>query len=93
MFPVLIARHSSGYCAIIGGDVVRDRSLHGLYGRYLFGDYCRQQIESVRLSRGRATDLRATGLSVSETSSFGEDARGHIYIASLGGPVYRVTSG
>jgi glucose/arabinose dehydrogenase len=93
VFPVLIARHSSGYCAIIGGYVVRDRSLPSLYGRYLFGDYCRPQIESVKLSRGNATDLHATGLNVSATSSFGEDARGHIYIASLNGPVYRITSG
>jgi glucose/arabinose dehydrogenase len=93
VFPVLIARHSSGYCAIVGGYVVRDRSLPSLYGRYLFGDYCRPQIESVKLSPGKATDLRATGLNVSATSSFGEDARGHIYIASLNGPVYRIASG
>ncbi len=93
VFPVLVARHSQGYCAIIGGYVVRDHSLPGLYGRYLFGDYCRPQIESVKLSRGRATGLRATGLQVSETSSFGEDASGHIYVASLAGPVYRIASG
>jgi glucose/arabinose dehydrogenase len=93
VLPVLIARHSSGYCAIVGGYVVRDRSLPSLYGRYLFGDYCRPQIESVKLSAGKATDLQATGLSVSATSSFGEDARGHIYIASLDGPVYRIASG
>ena len=93
VFPVLIARHSSGYCAIIGGYVVRDRSLPSLYGRYLFGDYCRPQIESVKLSPGRATGLRATGLQVSATSSFGEDAGGHIYIASLDGPVYRLAGG
>ncbi len=92
VFPTLVALHSSGYCAIIGGDVVRDRSLKALYGRYLFGDYCHHQIESVRITRGRATDLRATGLNVSETSSFGEDARGHIYIASLGGTVYRLAA-
>src|SRR5207237_8796441 len=53
--PVLVARHSEGYCAIIGGYVVRDHSLPSLYGRYLFGDFCRPQIESVKLSRGRAT--------------------------------------
>lgn len=93
VFPVLVARHSEGYCAIIGGYVVRDHSLPGLYGRYLFGDYCRPRIESVKLSRGRATGLRATGLEVTETSSFGEDASGHIYIASLAGPVYRIASG
>ncbi len=93
VFPVLIARHSNGYCAIIGGYVVRDRSLPGLYGRYLFGDYCRPQIESVKLSRGRASGLHATGLTVSGTSSFGEDASGHIYVTSLNGPVYRIASG
>ncbi len=93
VFPVLIARHSDGYCAIIGGYVVRDRSLPSLYGHYLFGDYCRPQIESVKLSRGGASDLRATGLEVSSTSSFGEDAAGHIYVASLSGPVYRIASG
>jgi glucose/arabinose dehydrogenase len=92
VFPVLIARHSEGYCAIIGGYVVRDRSLPSLYGRYLFGDNCRSQIESVKLSPRQATDLRATGLDISGTSSFGEDARGHIYVASLNGPVYRLTT-
>jgi glucose/arabinose dehydrogenase len=93
VFPVLIARHSEGYCAIIGGFVVRDRSLPSLYGRYLFADNCRSPIESVKLSRGRAIGLRATGLSVPSTSSFGEDARGHIYICSLRGPVFRLASG
>jgi glucose/arabinose dehydrogenase len=93
VFPVLIALHSSGYCAIIGGYVVRDRSLPSLYGRYLFGDYCRPEIESVKLGPGHATDLHATGLNVSATTSFGEDASGHIYIASLNGPVYRIASG
>ncbi len=93
VFPVLVASHSDGYCAIIGGYVVRDRSLPSLFGRYLLGDFCRAQIESVKLSRGHATALRATGLTVDSTSSFGEDAAGHIYIASLNGPVYRIASG
>ncbi len=93
VFPVLIARHSDGYCAIIGGYVVRDRTLGSLYGRYLFGDYCRPQIESAILGHGGARDLRATGLNVSSTSSLGEDGAGHIYISSLNGPVYRIVSG
>jgi glucose/arabinose dehydrogenase len=92
VFPVLITRHSSGYCAIIGGFVVRDRSLPSLFGRYLFGDNCRPQIESATLTRGHAAGVHATGLSVSGTSSFGQDADGHIYISSLGGPVYRLAA-
>jgi glucose/arabinose dehydrogenase len=92
IFPVLSVPHSSGYCAIIGGYVVRDQSLPSLYGRYLFGDYCHPQIESVKLQNGRASGLRATGLAVSATSSLGQDASGHIYITSLDGPVYRITT-
>jgi glucose/arabinose dehydrogenase len=90
VFPNLVALHSDGYCALIGGYVVRDRSLPSLYGRYLFGDNCRSQIESVKLATHRAIGLRATGLQVSALSSFGEDARGHIYVVSLDGPVYRL---
>jgi glucose/arabinose dehydrogenase len=90
VFPVLTAAHSNGNCAIVGGYVVRDRSLPTLYGRYLFGDYCRAKIESVRLTRGRAAGLRETGLEMTALSSFGQDAAGHIYIASLDGPVYRL---
>ena len=93
VFPVLIARHNEGYCAIVGGFVVRDRLLPSLYGRYVFGDDCRSSIESVKLIRGRAIGLRATGLNVSATSSFGQDARGHIYVCSLRGEVYRLVSG
>ncbi len=90
IFPVLTASHSNGYCAIIGGYVVRDKALASLYGRYLFGDYCRPKIESVKLARGRATGLLETGLEISGISSFGQDASGHIYIVSLNGAVYRL---
>jgi glucose/arabinose dehydrogenase len=93
VFPALVAKHGSGYCAIIGGFVVRDRSLPRLYGRYLFGDFCRPQIESVNLNGGQPKGLHATRLRVSATSSFGQDADGHIYITSLEGPVYRIVNG
>jgi glucose/arabinose dehydrogenase len=91
-FPVLVLPHTAGYCAVIGGYVVRDRSLPSLYGRYLFGDDCKPQINSVKLSEGHATDNHATGLSVPTMSSFGQDAAGHIYAVSLRGPVYRLTA-
>ena len=88
--PVLVTLHSEGYCAIIGGYVVRDRSVPALYGRYLYTDLCKAQIDSVKLSPGHATGVRATGLSVSDMSSFGEDNQGRIYVVSLDGPVYRL---
>jgi glucose/arabinose dehydrogenase len=90
VFPTFVTLHSKGNCAIIGGYVVRDRSLPALYGRYVYGDLCRPQINSVRLSAGHATDNHATGLAVSQMSSFGQDSRGRIYAVSLAGPVYRI---
>jgi glucose/arabinose dehydrogenase len=91
--PVLVKLHSHGYCAIIGGYVVRDRSLNSLYGRYVYGDECNPQIRSVELSAGHATDDQATGLAVPQMSSFGQDALGRVYAVSLAGAVYRIAAG
>jgi glucose/arabinose dehydrogenase len=88
--PVIVRSHDAGNCSITGGVVVRDRRLAGLRGRYVFGDFCRGRVESARLSAGRARDVRRTRLRVSSLSSFGEDAQGRVYVASLEGPVYRI---
>ena len=88
--PALVARHSDGYCAIIGGYVVRDPALSSLDGRYLFGGNCKPQINSVLLSAAHARSNHASGLSVSSLSAFGQDDAGHIYAVSLAGPVYRI---
>ena len=90
--PVLQRFHDDGYCSITGGVVVRDRAVPALYGRYVFGDFCRGRIESARLRPGGATQQRTTRLNVPNLSSFGEDARGRVYAVSLDGPVYRIAS-
>jgi glucose/arabinose dehydrogenase len=90
--PVLTYPLSNGNCAVTGGVVARDSRLPQLFGRYLYGDHCRGQVRSFRISSGRATDDRAVGVDVSQLSSFGEDARGRVYLASLEGPVYRLVS-
>jgi len=90
--PVLQRFHGDGYCSITGGVVVRDRAVPALYGRYVFGDFCRGRIESARLRPGGATQQRTTRLNVPNLSSFGEDARGRVYAVSLDGPVYRIAA-
>ena len=52
--PVIVRSHAAGNCSITGGVVVRDPALAGLRGRYVFGDYCRDEIVSARLLPGRA---------------------------------------
>ena len=90
--PVIQRFHDDGNCSITGGLVVRDRAVPALYGRYVFGDFCRGRVESAKLRPGRATQQRTTRLRVSSLSSFGEDARGRIYATSLDGPVYRIAA-
>jgi Glucose / Sorbosone dehydrogenase len=79
-------------CSIIGGYVVRDASVPDLYGRYVYTDYCTQEIRSLVLSSGGgpASGDRSEGLSVAKPISFGEDSCGRVYVASEGGTVYRV---
>lgn len=88
--PVLVRSHSAGFCAIVGGYVVRNRSLAGLNGRYVYGDLCNSRLYSVRLRSGRASGNRALPVRVGNLVSFGEDAAGHVYAVSLAGPVYRL---
>jgi len=90
VFPVLQSFHSDGNCSITGGYVVRDRSVPALYGRYVYGDFCKGRLLSARLRPGRATAKRSLPFTVRRLSSFGEDARGRVYVTSLGGAVYRL---
>jgi glucose/arabinose dehydrogenase len=89
--PVIETSHSDGNCSITGGYVVRDRGVPGLYGRYVYGDYCNPELRWAALRPGRATAGGKLGLRVPALSSFGEDARGRVYVLSLNGPVYRFT--
>ncbi|HEY1855181.1 MAG TPA: PQQ-dependent sugar dehydrogenase [Solirubrobacterales bacterium] len=84
------SHHRDGSCSIIGGYVVRDRSLPSLYGRYLYTDFCEGQLRSIDLHLGRAGGDHEIGLHVDSPTSFGEDLAGHVYVASLEGPVYRL---
>ena len=89
--PILAYPHSRGSsCSIIGGYVVRDRNLVGLRGRYVYADLCEGQLRSLVPHLKRASDDRKLGLQVSSPSSFGEDQRHRLYVASLEGPVYRL---
>ncbi len=89
--PVLEHSHSGdGFCSITGGYVLRHRSYGELRGTYVYGDLCEGVVRGARLGPGRATGRRRFSVEVSSVSSFGEDARGRVYAASLDGPVYRL---
>jgi glucose/arabinose dehydrogenase len=87
--PIFAYGRSRG-CTIIGGYVVRDPRLRGLRGRYVYADLCGGQLRSLVPHLKRASDERGLGLRVESPSSFGEDQRHRLYVASLEGPVYRL---
>ena len=91
-FPVIERPHSP-VCSITGGYVVRDPGLPDLAGRYVYGDFCDAAIRSAVVGPSGASDDKPTGLSVASLSSFGEDACGRVYVASLDGPVSRLSQG
>jgi glucose/arabinose dehydrogenase len=84
--PVITKSHDDGWCSITGGYIVRDRAVPGLYGRYVYGDYCKGELRSARLSGGKAGgDQAILGLkTISGLASFGEDAAGRIYVVAQG---------
>ncbi len=88
--PVLERTHEAGSCSITGGYVIRDRSLGGLYGAYVYGDLCDSRLRVARLRSEGARGDRALGPSVSTLVSFGEDGRGRVHAISLGGAVFRL---
>lgn len=95
--PVLEYGHGPG-CSITGGYVYRGTALAGLQGVYFYGDYCAGFVRSFRIAGGAISDERdwtgslraALGGALSSLSSFGQDARGELYILLLGGEVYRI---
>jgi hypothetical protein len=55
----------------------------------VYADFCGGSIRSFDPGQPRSSDA-ASGLHVDSLSSFGQDNRGRIYVASLAGSVYRI---
>lgn len=92
-FPVLQYSHSQG-CSITGGYVYRGCAMPDLSGTYFYSDICTAFIRTFQGVSGgvaqnqqnRTADLApGGGLSIGGVSSFGEDARGELYIVDYGG--------
>jgi len=77
------------HCSVIGGFVYRGSAVPAAKGRYFFGDNCASAIRSV--PAGGSDSVRDEGFKVDGLASFGEDARGELYLASVtSGAVYKL---
>ncbi len=87
--PLFELAHSDGYCAIVGGYVYRGPAIPALDGVYVYGDDCSTQIGAVVQKDGKVVAQRNLGVQVNQTTTFGEDPNGELYVASRTGTVYR----
>jgi len=88
--PVTEYIHSFGACSITGGYVYRGSALPALTGNYFYGDFCNGTIESIQYPGSGPADWTSLLTPGSNLSSFGQDARGELYVVQLTGPVYRI---
>jgi glucose/arabinose dehydrogenase len=88
VFPYLVLPNPPN-CSVIGGFVYRGKAVPAAIGRYFYGDNCASRIRSVPAAGG--TQARDEPFTVTGLSSFGEDAAGELYLASVqSGNVYRL---
>jgi len=88
--------------AVTGGFVYRGCAMPDLHGRYFYADFYTAFIRSfMGVSGGNAQNLQnhtadldpAGALAINNPSSFGEDARGELYIADYDGEIYKIVPG
>ena len=89
--------HTGGRCSISGGYVYRGFDIPDMRGTYFFADYCTGEIWSGQFVGGdltnvqnRTVELEPAGMSIDQVSSFGEDARGELYICDIQGEVFKI---
>ena len=91
--PIIDHDHADGWCSVIGGRVYRGTRFPGLYGRYIYTDFCHGRIHSLRPNGtgGWIFDTLMTQNSVLGLATFGEDVFGEMYAANTStGVLYRV---
>lgn len=98
VFPHYQYDHSSGRCSVTGGYVYRGCAIPDFQGTYFFADYCAATIytgtftpDTLANFVNRTAELApGGGLAINSITSFGEDARGELYICDQGGEVFKI---
>jgi glucose/arabinose dehydrogenase len=100
--PVIEYDHSAGR-SITGGFVYRGAALGAAFnGRYFFADFVRGRVWSVLVGVGQGGELTASSLiehtaalggAVGNTSAFGRDTAGELYLVQYGGNIVKLVLG
>jgi len=93
--PVYAYDHTVGH-SITGGYVYRGEG-EALQGQYFFADFIQSKVFTLRFNGSswvateRTSQIVPDVGAVGNPSSFGEDARGNLYIVDFGGEIFKLT--
>lgn len=93
-FPAYTLPHGSNspYCSVTGGVVYRGSDYPDLYGKYLYGDFCDNDLLSLEPDGTGGWTAEVLGEFPFTYSTFGEDNDGEVYFANFyGGHIYQIT--
>jgi glucose/arabinose dehydrogenase len=88
-FPVSQYGRDLGY-SVTGGYVYRGSAIPALRGFYLFADWGSGHVWAKKGPGGARHVVAGLDGQVSQVSSFGQDARGELYVVSLAGSVFKI---
>ena len=93
--PIYAYDHTVGH-SITGGYVYRGEG-EALQGQYFFADFVQNKVFTLRFNGSswvateRTSQIVPDVGTVNSPSSFGEDARGNLYLVDFGGEIFRLT--
>ncbi len=92
--PILDYSHDAGACSVTGGYVYRGTLNPAVNGTYFYADYCAGFVRSFQLQGGRPSSQNTWPLlnPGGQITSFGEDARGELYLLTQSGGLSRVVA-
>jgi glucose/arabinose dehydrogenase len=92
--PILDYSHEAGACSVTGGYVYRGTLNPAVNGSYFYADYCAGFVRSFQLQGERPSSQNTWPLLSpgGQITSFGEDARGELYILTQAGGLSRIVA-
>ncbi len=91
VLPIVEYSHAAMACAIVGGYVYRGSAMPVIQGYYFYADNCNAEVDGIKWPNVTVLDFTSLISPGSQISSFGQDAKGELYIMRQGGgEVYRI---
>ena len=89
-FPIFEYPRTNPCTSVVGGYVYRGSFFPGIYGQYIFGDFCTGRVWRTYFVNGGWDTVQVADLP-GGISTFGEDVNGELYIGTfMAGVVYKI---